>query len=489
MVNLSPIAEMSCQCLKTGGYRDFLNIPSSNKSPIEPHCWHLFVPKYLGQDHAIVPGDYLDTIDFEDPTRDDHQPEYELDYIPKIFNIDVDVFNVTETNINLSDRLDLSTIRAVRDADGKPVDYNSLDETILNISKNVTVDAKISRLKEFMEQYGDEDVEFMEVLDDDDVPLHDRITVHMGDDQDPGANSIDVEIDGDVTIISAGGAIDNLLIYDQEGNITVCPKDAYRHRTNVRSTHWMGFAPAEFAKLTSTIEGIDQDYEADSTLPMPIKQYEPEDPLRVTLFKTPKKLDTPRASRKETPRTPRKVLKTPRRPDTPGTLKETPRTPRKVVKATPQDTVKRPLSRRTSQIRSKKVKLEDVPSTSRGKGKCIVTPMGRVITPKAVTPKKSDTPRARGRGQKGGVGAESLFARPRCRNVVKFTLGPKKGWKLGVRGPKGCRVDPKRLLRSHIKKSGRKMALLHNIRLNHLNLDLVEIQVPKLLGEGEEGDL
>ena len=55
--------------------------------------------------------------------------------------------------------------------------------------------------------------------------------------------------------------------------------------------------------------------------------------------------------------------------------------------------MKRPLGRRTSQIRSKKVKSEDIPSTSRGKGKHIVTLMGRVITPKHVTPKKSDTPR------------------------------------------------------------------------------------------------
>ena len=309
------------------------------------------------------------------------------------------------------------------------------------------MDAKISKLKEFMEQFGDEDVKFMEVLDDDDVPLRERITVHMVDDQDPGANSIDVEMDGDVTIISASGAIENLLIYDQEGNVTVCPKDAYRHCTNVRSTHQMEFAPAEFAKLSSTIEGINRDYEADGILPMPIKQYEPEDPLRVTLFKTPMKPDTPRTLRKETPRTPQKVLKTPRRPDTLGTSrKETAKT------------VKRPLGRRTSEIQSKKAKLsEDVPSTSRGKGKRVVTQMGRVITPKGITPKKSDTPKGCGRGQKGGVGVESLFARPRHRNVVKFTLGPKKGWELGVRGTEGCRVDPKRLLRSHIKKSGRKM--------------------------------
>ena len=107
-----------------------------------------------------------------------------------------------------------------------------------------------------MEQYGDEDVKFMEVLDDDDVPLRQRITVTSPDDQDPGANSIDVEMDGDVTIISAGGALGNLLIYDQEGNVSICPKDAYRHHTNVRSTHRIGFAAAEFAKLTSTIQGI-----------------------------------------------------------------------------------------------------------------------------------------------------------------------------------------------------------------------------------------
>ena len=127
--------------------RDFLNIPSSNKSPIEPHCWHLFVPKYLGQDRTVVLGDYLDTMNFEDPARDDHEPEYELYYIPKIFDFEADFFNVTETNIDLKDRLDLSTIRAVRDADGNPVHYNSHDETILNISKNVTVDAKISSSK------------------------------------------------------------------------------------------------------------------------------------------------------------------------------------------------------------------------------------------------------------------------------------------------------------------------------------------------------
>ena len=114
MVNLSPIAEYSCRCLKAGGYWDFLNLRSSNKNPIKPHCWHLFVPKYLGQDQAEVPGDFLATLGFEDPIREEEDQEFDLDYIPGILNVTPDVFNVTATNINLNERLeDLSCIRAV----------------------------------------------------------------------------------------------------------------------------------------------------------------------------------------------------------------------------------------------------------------------------------------------------------------------------------------------------------------------------------------
>ena len=131
----------------------FPNLHSSNKNPIEPHCWHLFVPKYLGQDRAEVPGDFLATLDFEDPVRDEDNPEFDLNYLPSILNITPDVFNVTETNIDLNEKLeDLSCIRAVRDEYAKPVEYDSINETIVEVSKNVTIDAKISRLKEFMDQ-------------------------------------------------------------------------------------------------------------------------------------------------------------------------------------------------------------------------------------------------------------------------------------------------------------------------------------------------
>ena len=87
MVQLSPIAEYLSRCLKGGGYQDFLNLRSSNKNPIKPPCWHLFVPKYLGQDRAKVPGDFLATLNFEDPVRDEDNPEFDLNYLPSILTL------------------------------------------------------------------------------------------------------------------------------------------------------------------------------------------------------------------------------------------------------------------------------------------------------------------------------------------------------------------------------------------------------------------
>ena len=170
MVQLSLIAKYSSRCLKAGGYQDFLNLGSSNKNPIEPHCWHLFVPKYLGQDRAKV---FLATLNFEDPVRDEDDPEFDLDYLPSILNVTPDVLNITETNNDLNEKLeDLSCIRAVRDEYGKHVEYDSINETIVEVSKNVTIDVKISRLKEFMDEYGGDDVKFLEVVDEEDEPLH-----------------------------------------------------------------------------------------------------------------------------------------------------------------------------------------------------------------------------------------------------------------------------------------------------------------------------
>ena len=405
MVKLSLIAEYSSKCLKAGGYQDFLNLRSSNKNPIKPHCWHLFVPKYLGQDRAEVPGNFLATLDFEDPIRDEDDPEFDIDYLPSTLNITPDVFNVTETNIDLNEKLeDLSCIRAVRDEDGKPVEYDSINNTIVEVSKNVTIDPKISRLKEFMDEYGGDDVQFLEVIDEEDEPLRDRITATVPDEDDPfGENAIDVEMDGDNTIISTSGAlVDNLIIYDKEGKLSICAKDRFRLRTTVRNKHWITFDAEEFAKLSSMIESIHEGYVEDGPLPQPtpVKEYDPQDPLEISLFKTPS--------------TPRTWSRTPRQ--TPG-LRPTPRSSKRPtaarLKKKSDPPRKRLLPKKTPQTGRKKPKLpeddngnddqdndDNFPSTS--KGKISVSKYGRVIYPKG-TPKKSATPKkqtpAKGRGR------------------------------------------------------------------------------------------
>ena len=61
-------------------------------------------------------------------------------------------------------------------------------------------------------------------------------------------------MDGDNTIISAGGAlVDNLIIYDKEGKLSICAKDCFRPCTTVRSKHQITFDAEEFAKLSSMI--------------------------------------------------------------------------------------------------------------------------------------------------------------------------------------------------------------------------------------------
>ena len=349
------------------------------------------------------------TLDFEDPIRDEDNLEFDLDYLPSILNVTQDVFNVTETNIDLNEKLeDLLCIRAVQDEYGKPVEYNSINDTIVEVSKNVTIDVKISRLKEFMNEYGGDDVEFLEVVDEEDEPLCDRITATVPDEDDPfGENAIDIEMDGDNTIISTGGAlVDNLIIYDKEGKLSICAKDRFRPCTTVRSKHQITFDAEEFAKLSSMIESIHEGYVEDGTLPQPtpVKEYDPQDPLEISLFKTP---STPRTWS----RTPRQ---TPGPTPTPQSCKRLTAACLKKKSVPPR---KRLLPKKKPQTGHKKPKLleddngnddedndqdDDDNYTSTSKGKISVSKYGRVIYPKS-TPKKSATPKkqtpAKGHGR------------------------------------------------------------------------------------------
>ena len=119
LVNLTPIAQYSAKCLHSASYRDFLNVPSTHSDKIKPHCWHLFIPKFLNQDRAEVPGDFLAGINLEDPSQPDPVSNLTAVSIIRIRDGVSNTLPVNESNIDLeaivdmNARLDLSIIRAV----------------------------------------------------------------------------------------------------------------------------------------------------------------------------------------------------------------------------------------------------------------------------------------------------------------------------------------------------------------------------------------
>ena len=129
------------------------------------------MPKLLNQDRAEVPGDYLATLDLEDPARPDPVPFYTVDFIPSITDVDSLTYPVTADNIDLTQVAgNLSEILAVRDNNGKPVKYDDLTDTIYNASISVSAQSGASRLRHFVQEYNaDEEEDFLSQEDEEHI--------------------------------------------------------------------------------------------------------------------------------------------------------------------------------------------------------------------------------------------------------------------------------------------------------------------------------
>ena len=230
LVNLTPIAQYSAKCLRSASYRDFLNVPSTHSNKIEPHCWHLFVPKFLNQDRAEVPGDFLAGIDLEDPSQPDPVSNLTAASIIRIRDAVSNTLPVNESNIDLeaivdmNARLDLSIIQAVRAEEGKPVSYEEVKTAVKAVSLNFGVDAGIKRVKEFVQCYGPSGVGFLGGEGEEEYKRHSIIQVSS--EENPLDTTIqsayDIEMDEDDTIISGGGELrDNVIVFDTEGKIKI----------------------------------------------------------------------------------------------------------------------------------------------------------------------------------------------------------------------------------------------------------------------------
>ena len=227
MVQLTPIAEYSAKCLRDANHRDFLNVPSTHSMKIEPHCWHIFVPSFLNQDRAEVPGDYLSGVNWEDPAMPDLDPDLPEDYIMRFDQLVSDALPVNETNINLDaitnldERLDMSVIRAVRDEDGRPVAYDDVQSAMEAASVNFGAEAGINRMKNFIKRYRPSGIGFLE---GDDPRRRSIIDVSTAENpmNDTIESAYDIEFDGDDTIISGGGSLrQNVIVFDSEDNIKI----------------------------------------------------------------------------------------------------------------------------------------------------------------------------------------------------------------------------------------------------------------------------
>ena len=227
LVNLTPIAQYSAKCLCSASYRDFLNLPSTHSDKIEPHCWHLFIPKFLNQDSAEVPRDFLAEIDLEDPSQPDPVSNLTPASIIRIRDAVSNTLPVNESNIDLeaitdmNARLGLSLIQAVRDEEGKLVSYEEVKTAVEAVSLNFGVDAGIRRVKDFVQCYRPSGVSFLRGEGDEYKTCS---IIQVSTEENPFDTTIqsayDIEMDGDDTIISGGGELrDNVIVFNTEGKI------------------------------------------------------------------------------------------------------------------------------------------------------------------------------------------------------------------------------------------------------------------------------
>ena len=71
LVNLRPISAYSAKALYDANYREFLSsvLEGGRKIDIQTHCWHLFTPKFKGQDETKTRLASHLTGDYEDPEK------------------------------------------------------------------------------------------------------------------------------------------------------------------------------------------------------------------------------------------------------------------------------------------------------------------------------------------------------------------------------------------------------------------------------------
>ena len=132
LINLRPISAYSAKALYDANYREFLSsvLEGGRKIDIQTHCWHLFTPKFKGQDEkktrlaSHLQGDYEDPEKTSNPHPDFVNFRERPEEYPAAMRATVVPVGTEELNYEDFDTAflqDLPLNRAIRDEFGEPL--------------------------------------------------------------------------------------------------------------------------------------------------------------------------------------------------------------------------------------------------------------------------------------------------------------------------------------------------------------------------------
>ena len=161
LINLRPIATYSARMMYASNYRDFMStdLQSGANFPIQPHCWHLFTPRFKGQKDNVASYKGFLPGDAEDPEMD-FTPSAELAEFndrPEQYpdNMGSDVLPVTEesfnyANLNRAFIENLYPNRACRDEYGDPLPFSQANVKDVRVGAEIALSVARYALENFM---------------------------------------------------------------------------------------------------------------------------------------------------------------------------------------------------------------------------------------------------------------------------------------------------------------------------------------------------
>ena len=147
----------------------------------------------------------------------------------------------------------------------EPGEQRKSHELMNFTSINLNLDKRVCKLIVLMEDYGQEGTQFL--VGDDDEPLRNRVVASYPTTEEPMETKIqtplDIEMDGDLTIISGGGFLmKDYLVYDGEGKVQLIKKNSMPPSRAKKRKMRITLPAADLQKFDNTIKNLHDEFSA-----------------------------------------------------------------------------------------------------------------------------------------------------------------------------------------------------------------------------------